>query len=132
MRESGLSKEDIRRDADAVIERVMRAATKPVNETPEVFQLKRKLANMRQLLKTARREIARLSDVNYQIAEDLRKVRFAVHPAQVMMSKRLHREILFHLHPDRWEGNEAKQRAEKCLAEFNGLKAWLYERELSR
>jgi hypothetical protein len=45
---------------------------------------------------------------------------------QLILSKRLHREIAFHLHPDRWDG-EAKARAEKCMAEFNSLKAKLYE-----
>jgi hypothetical protein len=42
------------------------------------------------------------------------------------VSKDLYREIVFHLHPDRWEGREAKARAEKCLAEFNALKTKLH------
>jgi hypothetical protein len=50
-------------------------------------------------------------------------------PPQLIISKRLHREIVFHLHPDRWESNEAKQRAEKCLQEFNALKSKLYEED---
>ena len=131
MRKSGLSKEDIRRDADAVIERAMRSATESANEAPEVSRLKKKLANTQQLLKMARREIVRLREVNNLIAEDLRKARHSARydkaMAKVVMPKRLHREINFHLHPDRWEGDEAKQRAEKCFTEFNALHADLRE-----
>jgi hypothetical protein len=127
MQKSGLSKEDIRRDADAVIEQAIRSAMESANEAPEVSRLKKKLANTQQLLKMARRELARLSEVNDQIAKDLLKARRDKAVAKVMMPRRLHREIVFHLHPDRWEGDEAKLRAERCLTEFNGLQTWLYE-----
>jgi hypothetical protein len=40
---------------------------------------------------------------------------------RLVMSKRLHREIRAHLHPDRVQDPAAKKRADKCLGEFNGL-----------
>jgi hypothetical protein len=114
----------------SVIEQA-RKPTGPANEALELFQLKQKLTNTKQLLKMARREIVRLREVMSLIDADLRRARIKAKwdaaCARLVMPKRLHREINFHLHPDRWEGDEAKQRAEKCFTEFNALHADLRE-----
>jgi hypothetical protein len=60
--------------------------------------------------------------------KDIQRYSFLT-PVQLITSKRLYREIVFHIHPDRIQDAEAKARAEKCLTEFNALKTMLYEED---
>ena len=74
---------------------------------------------------------AELAKRNTRIANLNRKIHHltatAAKRVRLIMPKRLHREIRFHLHSDRIQGHEAKLRADKALAEFNALKVQFSE-----
>jgi hypothetical protein len=99
-----------------------RAAAGLVVEEPETIEgVKAELDNVLAQLKSARTRIKNQGFMINAIATEATK------RTQLVTSERLFREINFLIHPDRQDSAKAKERAHKCLAEFNGLSRKLYK-----
>jgi hypothetical protein len=74
------------------------------------------IESLKRQLKAARTQNANLKQkVHWLTASADDRVR-------LVMPKRLYREIIFHVHPDRIQDAKLRKRANKCLAEFSALK----------
>jgi DNA repair exonuclease SbcCD ATPase subunit len=86
------------------------AKAPPVDTGETVETLAEKLRQRDQQLKGAQTRIRNL----------MQQVRALADKHKLPVSNSLYREINYHCHPDRWETPKAKERAQKCLAAFNG------------
>jgi hypothetical protein len=117
---------EARKQAVAEEQKAKRAAARAAAELPPqepdtIEGVKVELDKVLTQLKSARTQTKNLRGrIRWLEATADKRVRLVI-PA------RLFREINFHLHPDRQDGAKAKERAGKCLAEFNGLKRLLDE-----
>jgi chromosome segregation ATPase len=101
-----------------------RAAVGLMVEEPETIEgVKAELDKVMTQLASARTRIKNQSGLIHALSVDVGQGK----RTQLVMSERLFKEINFHIHEDRAQGEKAKARAHKCLAEFNGLNRKLYK-----